>query len=147
MLAVFDVAPATNNYNLESQKEILHIFVLFGAFGFTLTFLREIVKDMEDIEGDKAIEAKSFPILLGEKRTKRILIISAILLVLALSFVAFSTYQSHTTVSYYLIGAVIIPLLYFTFMLTKASKKNDYHKLSGILKLIMLLGILSMFII
>ena len=46
------------------------LFCIFGGFGFTLTFLREVVKDMEDIEGDKAIEAKSLPIVLRRKTNK-----------------------------------------------------------------------------
>lgn len=147
MLAVFDVAPATNNYNLESQMGILHIVLMFGGFGFILTFLREVVKDMEDIEGDRAIEAKSLPIVLGEKQTKRILVIISFLLVAALSYVSYSVYPAHRYVSYYLLGLVVLPLLYFMIMLTKAGSKNDFHKLSAILKLIMLLGILSMLII
>lgn len=147
MLAVFDVAPATNDYNLESQMGILHIVLLFGGFGFTLTFLREVVKDMEDIEGDKAIEAKSLPIVLGEKQTKLILVIISFLLIVALTYVSYSVYPGHSYVSYYLLGLVVLPLLYFMIMLTKAVTKNDFHKLSAILKLIMLLGILSMIII
>ena len=120
---------------------------MFGTFGFALTFLREIVKDMEDIEGDKAIEAKSFPILFGENKTKNILITSATILILALSFIVYSVYNSHRPVSYYLSGAVILPLLYFTIILVKASTKKDYHKLSAFLKLIMVLGIVSILFI
>ena len=147
MLAVFDVAPATNSYNLESQMGILHIVLLFGGFGFSLTFLREVVKDMEDVEGDKAIEAKSFPIVLGEKRTKHILVTLSVLLVLALGYVSYSVFDTHRYVSYFLLALVVLPLLYFIIMLVKAGTKKDFHKLSAILKLIMLLGILSMLII
>jgi 4-hydroxybenzoate polyprenyltransferase len=102
---------------------------------------------MEDIEGDKAIGAKSFPIVLGEKQTKRILVIGSFLLIAALSYVSYSVYNTHSYVSYYLLGMVVLPLIYFIVMLVKASTKNDFHKLSAILKLIMLLGILSMLII
>ena len=147
MLGVFDVAPATNNYNLESQMGILHIILMFGGFGFTLTFIREVVKDIEDIEGDKAINAKSFPIILGELRTKQILVILTFLLIVALSYISYSVYPSHSPVSYYLLGLVIIPLIVFIIMLAKASTKKDFHKLSAMLKLIMLFGILSMLII
>lgn len=147
MLAVFDVAPATNKYNLASQMGILHIVLMFGGFGFTLTFLREVVKDMEDIEGDKAIQAKSFPIVLGKKRTKQILVIISLLLALTLSYVSYAVYDAHRYVSYYLLGLVVLPLLCFIVMLTKAITKEDFHRLSAILKLIMLLGILSMIII
>lgn len=147
MLAVFDVAPATNKYNLASQMGILHIVFMFGGFGFTLTFLREVVKDMEDIEGDKAIQAKSFPIVLGKKRTKQILVIISLLLALTLCYVSYAVYDAHRYVSYYLLGLVVMPLLYFIVMLTKAITKEDFHRLSAILKLIMFLGILSVLII
>lgn len=147
MLAVFDIVPATNSYNLKSQMGILNIFLLFGSFGFILTFLREVVKDIEDIEGDKAINAKSFPVVLGENKTKWILTILSSLLVLALCFVSYYVFSSHRVVSLYLLGLVVLPLLYFLWMLTKAKSKKDYHTLSAILKLIMLLGILSMLII
>ena len=147
MLGVFDVAPATNNYNLESQMGILHIILMFGGFGFTLTFIREVVKDIEDIAGDKAINAKSFPIILGELRTKQILVILTFLLIVALSYISYSVYPAHSPVSYYLLGLVIIPLIVFIIMLAKASTKKDFHKLSAMLKLIMLFGILSMLII
>ncbi len=85
MVAVFDVAPATNQYNLESQRAVLNIVLLFGGFGFILTFLREVVKDMEDIEGDKAIEARSIPIILGQRSAKIILITLSLLLIVAMS--------------------------------------------------------------
>ncbi len=147
MLAVFDIAPATNNYNLESQLGILHLFLLFGGFGFVLTFLREVVKDMEDIEGDKAIQAKSLPIVLGEKQTKGILIVLSSLFILSISFVSYYIFNTHRYVSLYLLALVVLPLLYFIVMLTKASTKKDFHTLSAMLKFIMLLGILSMLII
>lgn len=147
MVAVFDVAPATNQYNLESQRSILNIVLLFGVFGFVLTFLREVVKDMEDIEGDKAIEARSIPIILGQRSAKRILITLTLLLMAAISLVSYYVYGEHKQVSIYLTALVTLPLLYFIFRLSRAQHKTDFHKLSGILKVIMLLGILSVIVI
>lgn len=147
MIAVFDVAPATNSYNLQSQMGILHLFLIFGGFGFSLTFLREVVKDIEDIEGDKAIHAESFPIVLGLKKTKYILVIGSALVIIALSYICYSVFDFNKYISLYLLGLVVLPLLYFIVMLAKAGTKSDFHKLSGVLKLIMLFGILSMLII
>ena len=147
MVAVFDVAPATNDYNLESQRSILNIVLLFGGFGFILTFLREVVKDMEDIEGDKAIEARSIPIILGQRSAKIILIIVSVLLIIAMGLVSYLVFGAHKQVSIYLSALVSLPLLYFTFMLSRAHQKTDFHKLSGMLKIIMLLGILSIIVI
>ncbi len=147
MVAVFDVAPATNQYNIESQRSVLNIFLLFGGFGFILTFLREVVKDMEDIEGDKTIEARSFPIVLGQRSTKAILITLSLLMVAGTSLVSYYVYGAHKQVSIYLMTLVSMPLLYFVFMLSRAHEKSDFHKLSALLKLIMLLGIMSLIVI
>jgi 4-hydroxybenzoate polyprenyltransferase len=43
------------------QAELLTL----AFFSFFLNFVREITKDVEDIEGDKALGLKTFPILLG----------------------------------------------------------------------------------
>lgn len=143
MLGVFDIAPATNGYNLQGQLAVIYVFLLFGGFGFILTFLREIVKDFEDCEGDKAINAQSFPISLGEKKTKTLIAMISIALIITLGFIAFKLFGAYYFLSLYILVMVIVPLLYFVWMLTKAKSKKDYHNLSGILKLTMLLGILS----
>ena len=38
-----------------------------GFFAFVMTTAREIVKDIEDLKGDKSAGAKTLPILIGEK--------------------------------------------------------------------------------
>ena len=144
MLAVFDIAPATNGYNLEDQLVIIRIFLLFGGFGFFFTFLREVIKDFEDSEGDKAINAKSFPIVLGENKTKIILYVLSTVMVFALVFICYEVFHENIYLSLYLLGLVLLPLLYFIWKLSKASSKKDYHDLSAMLKIIMLFGILSM---
>ena len=147
MVAVFDVAPATNNYNLASQKSVLSILLIIGLFGFILTFLREVVKDIEDIEGDKAINAQSFPIVLGIKKTNTILISVSILFVASLSYLSYFVFDKSIYLSLYLVVLVCLPLLYFIYKLTTAKAKNDYHQLSALLKIIMLLGMLSIILI
>ena len=147
MVAVFDMAPATNNYNLEAQRSVLYIFLLFAGFGFLLTLIREIVKDMEDMEGDMAIEARSIPIVFGETTTRRVVVFVAVLLIALISLVCFQVYDTNKYIGLYLSCLVSLPMLYFTYKLVKSRSKADYHKLSGLLKLIMLLGILSVFVI
>ena len=147
MVAVFDVAPATNYYNISAQQDVLVIFLLIGIFGFLLTFLREVVKDIEDIEGDKAIEAKSFPIVLGVKKTRSILVTVTVLTLISLGYLSYFVFEKSNYLSYYLIALVCLPLLYFVFKLTKAETKTDFHQLSGMLKIIMLLGIFSIMLI
>ena len=66
------IACATNSL------KILFISIYLGLFAMFMTLAREIVKDMEDIEGDKQEGARTFPILYGKKISS---IISIILIV------------------------------------------------------------------
>ena len=50
-----------------SSLKILFISIYLGLFAMFMTLAREIVKDMEDIEGDKQEGARTFPILYGKK--------------------------------------------------------------------------------
>jgi len=112
-----------------------------------LTFLREVIKDIEDIEGDRAIDAKSFPIVLGTKKTKNILVAVTILLLISLSYLSYFVFDKSNYLSYYLIALVCLPLLYFIFKLNQAKTKTDFHHLSTLLKIIMLLGMFSIILI
>ena len=143
MPAVFDIAPATNAYNIHAQIEIFYVFLLYGGFGFLLTMIREIDKDMEDVEGDKSIDAKSFPIVLGIKKTKAIAISIGFFLISGLSYLLFKLYNSEKNLVFYTIIMVLVPLVFFMFKLYRTEEKKNFHFLSGVLKMIMLTGMLS----
>jgi len=54
--------------------------VYLGFYAFLMTMAREIVKDMEDIEGDKKEGAKTFPIIYGMRKSA---ILAAALMIIA----------------------------------------------------------------
>jgi len=129
----------------EQSGIITRIVATISIFAFLLSLLREIVKDIEDIEGDKLIKCKSIPISKGIPFTKNmLLLIAAITFVLLLiSQVYLFQFQRYVAVIWLLI-CVEIPMIWFVFTLRKSQSKTDYHKLSSLLKLIMLGGLLSM---
>jgi 4-hydroxybenzoate polyprenyltransferase len=147
MSGVFDLAPATSHYNLQNQKPALTIILIMGMFGFVLTLLREIVKDMEDIEGDKAIQARSFAIVLGMRTTKLIFLVLALALLASSTGFIYFIFATHRNVAVYLATTVCLPLIYMVLLIYKASGKKDFHKISNMLKLTMLLGMLSVIFI
>jgi 4-hydroxybenzoate polyprenyltransferase len=56
--------------------KILYYFILgFAGYAFLLTLIREIQKDMADIEGDRAVGCRTIPIVLGIKKAKLITLI------------------------------------------------------------------------
>lgn len=57
----------------------VEVSIYLGFYAFLMTMAREIVKDMEDVEGDKKEGAQTFPIIYGMKRAS-ILAVSFIIL-------------------------------------------------------------------
>ncbi len=147
IVPVFDIVPVTNSFNKDSQIIIFNVVLIIAAFAFFLTLIREIVKDMEDIEGDKKIKAKTIPIVNGQQRTKLVLIALSTILFLAINYFIFTIYDTNILVSVYLLVFVSLPLLYFMLRIQKATNKKQFHQWSNFLKLVMLLGMLSILFI
>lgn len=126
----------------EPFRIITEIITAISIFAFLLSLLREIVKDIEDMEGDRLINCKSLPIVKGVPFAKTILliftVITFILLIIAQIYLAH--FSRIIAVAWLLIG-VEVPLFYFVKSLLAAKIKKDYHKLSTMLKWIMLGGI------
>jgi 4-hydroxybenzoate polyprenyltransferase len=128
----------------EPFRIISGIIIAISIFAFLLSLLREIVKDIEDMEGDRLINCKSLPIVKGVPFTKTILLIIAAATLLFLVIAQIYLMQfSRVIAAIWLMLSVEIPLIYFMRSLKKAKIKADYHKLSTFLKWIMMGGILS----
>lgn len=127
---------------LETSRTIL---MLYAMFAFLLNFIREIVKDIEDIKGDYQQDIKSLPILIGRKRTHLFLYIFSFIPFL-LIIVMMSVSESLWVQMYFTI-LIIMPLGYFMYQIKDKQSQKEISKLSQILKLIMLLGIVSILVV
>ncbi len=129
----------------ETSGIITLIITAISIFAFLLSLLREILKDIEDVEGDKLIKCRSLPIIKGIPYTKTILLsLSFITLVLLLIAQVYLFQNERVVASIWLLIFVVFPLIWFAISLKKSETKTDYHKLSSLLKWIMLGGILTM---
>ena len=115
----------------------------YALFAFVITFLREIIKDIEDMNGDYAANMKTLPILIGSKRTNTfVLILSSIFFIILLY--TLKELIHYKILFYYGAIFIVVPFAYFLFKLKFANSKVHYHYLSQLLKIIMFFGILSM---
>lgn len=132
----------------DMQKQlvfILKLTLVYTSFAFISNFIREIIKDIEDINGDKVFGLQTFPIVYGiKKATILARIINSVLLLAVLAFIFYSFKMNWYFFTIYSITALIIPIVYFEFSARKAIAKKDFHHLSSLSKIIMLAGILSM---
>ena len=116
------------------------IFV-YAYFAFTLTLIREIIKDLEDWKGDATHGCLTLPIVWGLRKTKRLLYLIITLFILSIFYFTFHI-QNIVLTSYFAVLA--IPFLYFTYRLMKADSRVHFTYLSSYCKLMMLSGVLSM---
>ncbi|MCF8225170.1 MAG: geranylgeranylglycerol-phosphate geranylgeranyltransferase [Bacteroidales bacterium] len=133
-------------YNINFNY-IFHWVAGFSIFAFLTTLIREIIKDTEDFEGDKAYGMKTLPIVVGIKYTKLILIIlilgTIFLLLFALvKFIMFSAEETDFISMLYISTTLVLPLFILSTLVITASDKIDYRRASFLIKFIMLMGIL-----
>ncbi len=114
----------------------------FALFSFLTTLIREIIKDMEDEYGDRELECRTMPVVLGLKKTKFILLglivlTMFILFAVVLKYIHFPVDKISIR---YLIFGVLLPFVVLIYLLFKAKTPSDYGQASTFMKFIMILG-------
>ena len=144
IVGLFDLLPAITPQNQDTQLTMFKILLDYALFAFTINLLREIVKDMEDIDGDYKAEHNTLPIAIGRERTSKIIFILSLIPLLAIVYYTITyLYKQHVAVGYFLI-AIIAPMVYISIKAFSAESKKDYHHISNMLKLVLLTGVLSL---
>ena len=144
IVGLFDLLPAITPLNQQTQLPIFKIVLDYALFAFIINLLREMVKDIEDIDGDYKAKMKTLPIVIGRERAgKLVFILSLFPLFAVIYYLVLYLYKQPLAVWYFLI-LIIAPLLYFTIKSFSAETKPELNHLSNTLKLIMLFGVLSL---
>jgi len=121
------------------------VVFIYAMFAFLVTFIREVIKDIPDVEGDKEFDCDNLPIRYGIKNTKTILLILSALFLLILGYFGYYSIGLKKMYLMYYIFIILIPFwIYFMRGLYKANEKKDFTDLATLLKLYMLAGIFSL---
>ena len=172
ILIAFFISLSILNVPLFSYKNILSddrffvflIISIFSVLAFLINVKREIIKDIEDIEGDRIHKVKSLPIIFGTKKAKLVTIIIGIILMFTISSLItfqililrsdllldvggnqFSNPQiwgaNYISIIYMFI--ILIMFFYVELLILNATTKTNFTKASKLLKYLMLLSLLS----
>ncbi|MFC6095269.1 geranylgeranylglycerol-phosphate geranylgeranyltransferase [Flavobacterium qiangtangense] len=149
IIPIFDLLPVILPENQVGMGIIFKILIDYAVFAFVINFIREIVKDLEDVNGDYNHGMNTLPIALGVARTVKI--------VFGLSFIpiGFIIYYINENLfsndlyyaSAYGLLLILAPLLYFTVKIFSAKSQKHFHHLSNVLKIVIFFGILSIAVI
>jgi 4-hydroxybenzoate polyprenyltransferase len=112
----------------------------FALFAFLTTLTREIIKDIEDFEGDSAYGRNTLPIIIGVK-TSKIISVLLVIVTITLLYLAWYYYVNDKITLIYLNCAIVIPLIMVIFKLIFSKNKVQLHSASSIMKIVMLTGI------
>jgi len=148
MVIVFEMPMLNRAYAdilLSNNTDLYPIFYWilgFSFFAFITTLIREIIKDTEDYEGDSVFGRNTLPIVLGIFYTKVIITTLSLITISAIIIIYLKFLQGSTITMIYLAIGQLFPFIFLIYKIIISKSKNDYHFASGLLKIIMLIGIL-----
>lgn len=144
IVGMFELIPAINELNLQTQMTFFKIVLDYAIFAFSINFLREIAKDLEDIDGDYKAGMNTLPIAIGRERATQVLFVLNLIPLIGIALYTINTlYRNQIAVGYFTLF-IIGPLLYLSIKTFSAKTKKEYHHISNMLKLVMLFGMLSL---
>ena len=147
IIGLFDILPAIDADNRFRMKEAFDILMHYAIFAFIINLIREIVKDMEDMDGDYQSGINTLPIAIGIQKTKIIVGVLTVISIGILAYYVNSNLFELDYVVYYAMILIVGPLIYFGVKLLNATTKKEFHHLSLVLKIILFFGILSVAVI
>lgn len=122
------------------------VLIIFMIMAFTQNISREIIKDVEDVKGDLVIGARTIPMIMGEKRTIRLIGILLIIFPLIYFYVLLTSQHEIDFVKtspITLAALVNVVLLLIAFFV---QPKQSIKLIKNLLKLSMVLGVIYLFI-
>ncbi len=128
----------------EFYKSILYL-LWYAVFAFEISLIREIIKDIEDIDGDERAQSKSLPIKFGIKKTKYVVYGLIVFLIATIMHVLFHNFYDNTVINFWKLSAFfIVPLLILMYWVSIAEQKQDFRFAGNFAKGYMLFGILTL---
>ncbi|WP_262916861.1 geranylgeranylglycerol-phosphate geranylgeranyltransferase [Aestuariivivens insulae] len=144
IVGIFELLPVITPENQYIQLAVFKIIFYYAVFAFIINLIREIIKDIEDIEGDTKSGMHTLPIVIGTSKARSTAFVLTLFTTMAISFYVISSLYKTPIASGYFIFFIIGPLIYVFIKLLTAKTKQEYRHISAMLKLVMLSGMLSL---
>jgi 4-hydroxybenzoate polyprenyltransferase len=143
--AEWTIYPAQDIPRQVVMARLYKLAILYAGFAFIITLVREVIKDIEDMEGDAKYNCKTMPIVWGVNVSKMFVAVWLVVLIVSILILQVYVLQYGWWWSVlYSVLFIVGPLVWILAKLYKAVSKQDFHQLSNAVKLVMLTGILSM---
>jgi 4-hydroxybenzoate polyprenyltransferase len=118
----------------------------FALFAFITTLCRELIKDIEDFEGDVAYGRNTVPVVIGIV-TSKIVSICLIIITLVLLYSIWYLHLHDFITLIYMSVAIALPLLFVIYQVIVSKSRKQLHSASRVMKIVMISGILYSIIV
>lgn len=141
--------------DIVSQTPLAHSLLMwlggFALFAFITTWIREIIKDLQDQIGDAELECHTLPVVLGDTKTKLIVTTLIVITLAGLCYCHWGLLPFDTSftslATRYLGLVVLLPLVCVLVLLWRAKIPSDYKAPQLYMKFVMFMGTLFSFVI
>lgn len=147
IVGIFDLFPMITVENRPLMATIFQVLLDYALFAFMINLIREIVKDLEDVNGDYNSGMNTLPIALGVARTSQIVFWMSLIPIGCLLYYIHSYIFQLMMATLYSLLFIVAPLIYFTIKMWSATTQKHFAHLSTVLKWVMFFGILSITVI
>jgi 4-hydroxybenzoate polyprenyltransferase len=125
-------------------KNFYSVIFAHATFLFLLILIREMIKDLENIKGDIANNYQTIPVRFGEKVSKQMITILALLSVIPVYILVEKFNVGYMDIYFYI---SLITLIFFTLKLWKSNSHQEYLQLHNVLKMVIIAGVFSIVLI
>ena len=144
IVGVFELIPVITAQNQTTQLTFFKILMDYAIFAFLINLVREITKDIEDIDGDYKSGMNTLPIAIGRDRASKVVFALTVVVLFVVVYYLVTYLLKFEIIIAYFVILIIAPLIYISVKAFGAKTKKHYQHLSNMLKLVMLFGMLSM---
>lgn len=149
IIGIFDIFPNTFDINRQQMSLAFAILWDYAKFAFIVNLAREIIKDIEDVQGDYNQGLRTLPVIIGINKTAKT---ASVLLFLTATYIFYYISENlmenelYISISY-LLALVIAPIIFVAVQIWNAKDAAQFSWASKILKWVIFFGILSVTVI
>ena len=147
IVGVFEISPMITPDSRDAYLFMFKFLVDYAIFAFLINLVRELVKDLEDVDGDHKAGYNTLPIAIGRDRANKVAFGVCILTIMTIVYYVITYLFENQYLLLYFIFLIVGPLSYCAIKLLSAKTKAQYTQLSTILKVTMVLGMCSILLL
>lgn len=136
------------NSGLSEGRFTIWVLGAFIFFAFCISLFRELVKDMEDLKGDRAAGCKTLPIVWGIRNAKWMTNLVGFALLIGLAFVCLFFLEKNFIIALcFNLLFVLVPVCYAIYLLSRAQEPEQFRRVSRWIKGVMVNGMILLVIL